>query len=64
MTIIMRIDAALTDALMIDLNVWTAYVTDEQQEEDLSVLLIFLFMFVIIFYYFNNYWTVAIIKVT
>ena len=28
-TVIMRIDAALTDALMINSNVWTAYVINE-----------------------------------
>ena len=30
---IMRADAALADAFMIDPNVWTAYVTGRQREE-------------------------------
>ena len=59
----MRIDIILADALMIDSNIWTAYVTDEQWEEDLLMLLIFLSMFIIIFYHFNNHWAVIIIKV-
>ena len=61
---IMRTDTAFADALMINLNVWTAYISGEQWEEDLLILLIFLSIFVIILYYFNNHWIIAIIKVT
>ena len=60
---IMRTDIILTDALMIDLNVWTVYINSKQQKEDLLILSVFLSMFIIIFYYFDNHWTIIIIKV-
>ena len=60
---IMRTDVTLVSTLMINLNVWTAYVNDGQQEGDLLILSVFLSMFIVIFYYFNNYWAVIIIEV-
>ena len=61
--VIMRTDVALTGILMIDLNVWTAYVNGGQQKGDLLILSVFLSMFVVILYYFDNHWAVTIIEV-